>query len=227
MLALVLMSESRKTPPLGTKRPPTQRDRDALSRETMRGLSDDAPDRAVPAEFETDEITGNYEGEELEAYRSLRPLPERVTRLERKQDALRGEFKEVRGEVKEVRADVRVLASQVGDLREDVSGAVGKIEGQAPVLSEMLSIVKKAAEKTVERDHVTFTAQVDVDKAHELARVEVDKAAGLANVELAKERNLEPIKARSERRKAIAKLVGSIFVGAYALYEFLHRLGVL
>ena len=185
-------------------------------------------------EFEIDEITGNYEGEELELYRSQRPLPDRVTRLERKQDALRGEFKDVRGEfkdvrgeVKEVRADVRTLTGQVGDLRSDVSGAVGKIEGQAPVLSEMLSIVKKAAEKTVERDHVTFTAQVDVEKAHELAKVEVDKAAGLANVELAKERDLEPIKARSERRKAIAKLVGSIFVGAYALYELLHRVGVL
>jgi hypothetical protein len=221
MLALVTMSDSRKTPPpplLGSKRPTrgqSQDDRDTESFAALREREAQAHAHAY-VEFANEEITGKYEGEELAEKRRLRKDSDRVERLEKKHD-------ELKSDVKDVRSDVKQLSGQVGDLRADVAGAVGKIEGQEVVLTEMLSIVKK----TAERDHVTFTAKVDVDKAHELADVEIDKATKLAHVEVNKEQQLEPIEARSVRRKAIAKLVGGIFVGAYALYEFLHRVGVL
>lgn len=194
-------------------------------------------DGVVKDVADEDEITGRYEGEELEERRAMRPPDERFSRLENKHDELKRDVErrhdelkrdvkdvreELKGDVKDVRKDVKELSGHVGDLRKDVGGAVGKLEGQEKVLGEMLGLVKKSAE----REHVTFTAKVDVEKANELAKVEVTKAEGLAKVEVNKEQGLDTVAAKKLRRDTVAKIVGGI-VGGGGIVEALHRLGVL
>jgi hypothetical protein len=82
-------------------------------------------------------------------------------------------------------------------------------------LTETLSIVKKTHDREADREHVTFTATVDVDRAKELAKVEVDK-----------EEKLDTIDAKKKKREVIVKGVG-LFTSGGALIELLHRLGVL
>ncbi len=207
-----MTDNSRKTPPppplegRRSARQQSQDERDAESyaalkkRELRAGLT-------VP-EFTSEEITGRYEGEALAEQRDRRPTPDRIKRLEKKHDELKDDLKDVRGDVKE-------LSGHVSDLREDVAGAVGKLDGQDHVLSEMLSIVKKSAIDRADRDHVTFTAKVEVDKERELAKVEVDK-----------EQQLDTFHARRARRRMIVKAVGIAASGA-GFIELLHRFGVL
>lgn len=182
-------------------------------------------DRSVD-DFVPEEITGRYEGEELELARAKRPPDERFSHLEKKHD----EFKRVvekkhdefHAQLNETRTDVKKLSSQVGDtrteiaetfgdLRSDVSGAVGKLEGQEKVLHEVLGIVKKSAEVRVIRQH----AEIEVERAHALATVEVTK-----------EQQLDAIDAKKSRRKLILKGLGLIASGG-GLIEILHRMGVL
>ena len=184
-------------------------------------------------EHADEEITGRYEGEELEERRRMREFNRLETKhdelkrdVDKKHDELKHDVKGVRDELKaentETRANVKELSGQVSGLRTDVGGAVGKIDGQEKVLIEMLGLVKKSAE----REHVTFTAKIDVDKAHELAKVEVTKAEGLAKVEVSKEQGLDTVAGRKLRRDTIAKIVGG-GLGGGGVIELLHRLGVL
>jgi len=173
----------------------------------------------VVKEFPSEEITGSYEGEELEARRSARAPDERFGRLENKHDELKHDVEkkhdELKKDVSEVRSDVKGLSGQVSDMRSAVSGAVGKLDGQEKLLTETLSIVKKTADHAADRNHVTFTAKVDVDRAQELAKVEVDK-----------EQQLDTLDAKKTRRALILKGVGLAASGG-GLIELLHRLGVL
>ena len=208
MLYLFLMPD-RKTPPHGTKRPLRGQSQDERDAEGLAARRE--REAAAPGPEWDGEITGKYEGEELEEFRATRPIGARVGHLEKKHDGLLGDLKEVRADVKEVRADVKEFGGQVSNLRAEVSGAVGKLEGQEGVLKETLSIVKKSAD----RDHVTFTAKVDVDRAKELAKVELDK-----------EQQLDKFSARRVRRKAVLKIIGFVASGG-GIIELLHRLGVL
>ncbi len=195
----------------------------------------------VVKEFLSEEITGRYEGDELDERRATRPPDERFYHLETKHDELKRDVEkrhtelkrdvkdvrdELKDDVKDVRSDVKKLAGEVGGLRTDVSGAVGKIDGQKEALTELIGLVKKSAEHAAEREHVTFTAKVDVNKANELAKVEVSKAEGLAIVEVNKEQGLDKIQAKKDRRATIAKIAGGI-VGGGSIVELLHKLGVL
>jgi hypothetical protein len=228
MFAQTTMTDnSRKTPPPGTTRRPrgqSQDERDAESFAARRERE------AGSVEFTSEEITGKYEGAELEELREQRLPTDRLKRLEKKHDALKEDVEkkheELKEDVKDVRSDVKELAGHVSDLREDVASAVGKLDGQQPVLREMLSIVKRTATAAADRDHVTFTAKVDVDKAHELARVEVDKAAELAVIEVSKEEQVDTVKAKHDRRKRNLKIIGLVASGG-SIIELLHRLGVL
>jgi seryl-tRNA synthetase len=232
MFGVITMSD-RKPPPSSLPlkathtRAQSQNDRDTEGFAARR----ERDAASMVPEFLQDDITGKYEGEELEAQRERRPVTDRINRLEKKHDDLRVDLKDVRvdfkSDLKDVRADVKELSDHVSNLRSDVSGAVGKLDGQQGVLTELLSIVKNTAEHANDRDHITFTAKVDVDKAQELAKVDVGKATDLAKVEVAKEQELDTVEGRKVRRKTIAKLIGSFAVGAYALYEFLHRVGAL
>ena len=170
-------------------------------------------------EFAGEEVTGRYEGEELGARRAQRPPDERFGRLEEKHDELKKDVEkkhdELKKDVSDVRSDVKGLSGQVSDMRSAVSGAVGKLEGQEKLLTETLSIVKKTHDREADREHVTFTATVDVDRAKELAKVEVDK-----------EEKLDTIDAKKKRRELILKGVG-LFTSGGGIVELLHRLGVL
>ncbi len=221
MFVQAMTDNSRKTPPppegRRSVRQQSQDERDAESyaalkeRELRAGL-------AAP-EFTSEEITGRYEGDALAEQRERRPTPDRIKRLEKKHDELKidveKKHEELKSDVKEVRSDVRTVSGQVSDLRVEVGGAVGKLEGQENVLTEMLSIVKKSALDRADRDHVTFTAKLEVDKERELAKVEVDK-----------EQQLDTFHARRARRRMIVKAVGIAASGA-GVIELLHRLGVL
>jgi hypothetical protein len=195
----------------------------------------------VVKEFANEEITGRYEGDELDERRASRPPDERFGRLETKHDELKRDVEkrhtelkrdvkdvrdELKDDVKDVRSDVKKLAGDVGGLRTDVSGAVGKLDGQKEALTELIGLVKKSAEHSAERDHITFTTKVDVNKANELAKVEVSKAEGLAKVEVTKEEGLDKVQAKKDRRATIAKIAGGV-LGGGSIVELLHKLGVL
>ena len=166
-----------------------------------------------------EEVTGRYEGEELGARRAQRPPDERFGRLEEKHDELKKDVEkkhdELKKDVSEVRTDVKGLSGQVSDMRSAVSGAVGQLQGQEKLLTETLSIVKKTHDREADREHVTFTATVDVDRAKEIAKVEVDK-----------EEKLDTIDGRKKKREMILKGLGLTGIGG-GLIELLHRLGVL
>ena len=170
-------------------------------------------------ESEGEEITGRYEGEELSERRAQRPPDERFGRLEEKHDDLKKDVEkkhdELKKDVSEVRSDVKGLSGQVSDMRAAVSGAVGKLDGQEKLLTETLSIVKKTHDREADREHVTFTATVDVDRAKELAKVDVDR-----------EQQLDTIDAKKKRREVILKGLGLV-AGGGGLIEVLHQLGVL
>jgi hypothetical protein len=202
-------------------------------------------DRAVVAavkEYDGEEVTGRYEGEELEMQRALRPEVERIGRLEKKHDELKADVKEKHDELKrdvkekhdelkkevgEVRTDLKTVSGQVSGMRAEVSGAVGKLDGQEKVLTEMLGLVKKTAEQTIERDHISFTTKVEVEKAHDLAKVEVDKEQQLAVIEVVKEEKVDIVKARRDRRRRNLKILGLIasgLAGGGVIVELLHKL---
>lgn len=177
-------------------------------------------------EFAGDEITGQYEGEELEEARSRRPTPDRIKRLEKKQDELKAEHTELKGDVKDMRREVKDLTGEVSYLRVDVAGATGKIDGQQGVLTEMLSLVKKTAEHAVERGHIEVTTMLDVDRETKLARVELDKETKRAAIEVIKEEKVDAVKEKADRRKRNLKILGLVASGG-GIIELLHRLGVL
>lgn len=170
----------------------------------------------VAKELTEEEITGRYEGEQLEEKRAERGDTERIGRLEKKHDELKSDVRQLSGEVSSLR-------TEVSDTRSEVAGAVGKIDGQSGVLTEMLDLVKKTVAQTAEREHVSFTAKVEVDKAHELARVEVDKEQQLAAIEVTKETTVDTVKAKADRRKRNLKLLGLLASGG-SIVELIHRL---
>ena len=106
------------------------------------------PEAATPV-FVPEEVTGNYEGDELKKMRARRPTDERLTRLEDKHD---------------------VLDAKVDGIAVDVAG----MKGQFTVIPRLVDTMEKAIEHLQQRDHVRFTASVDVDKAKELSKVEIE-----------------------------------------------------
>lgn len=99
-----------------------------------------------PVDWDGGPITGVHSGPELARARAARPTAERLERLEVKHDD---------------------LAKHVGDMRE----SVGKMAGQLEVLPKLVDAIEKSADRSAQREHVTFTAQVDVDKAGRIATI--------------------------------------------------------
>jgi hypothetical protein len=229
VIFLIHMSDSsRRTPPLGLKKPTRMQSQDDRDTEGLAARRE--REAAAVKEFAAEEITGRLEGEELVERRSARPALERIGRLERKHDELKLDVEkkhdELNRNVAEVRSDVKTVSGQVSNLRADVAGAVGKLDGQEKLLSvqerlisETLSIVKK----TSEREHVTFTAKVEVDKEKELADIEIAKEKKLASIEVTKEEKVDTVKAKRDRRKRNLKILGFVGGGA-SVVELLHRL---
>jgi hypothetical protein len=145
-LFLRLPDGGRVTPPPTPKpkRHQSQTERD------IAGLAAKREREAAPA-FIEEELTGQYEGEELAEMRATRrPMPTRISRLEQKHDD---------------------LAKSVGETREIVAEMSGKLD----VLPSLVDAVKGMAERASTREHVTFTAQVDVDKARQLDSIDASK----------------------------------------------------
>lgn len=163
------------------KRPPTHHDRDVFEPKTPpKGV---AAQLAAP-EFITDEVTGQYDDpEELAAARARRPVPDRLAKLEQKHD----EFRDA--------VDKRLNAVEV---------AVASVGGEMKVIPRLVDAMQEATKALQQREHVTLTAKVEVDKAREL-----DKVA-----------------ASADRRKLFVKAAG-LFGSGGIVFELLHRLGVL
>lgn len=160
----------------------TERDLEGLAKKRER---DSAVHDVIPNPFEREPITGNYEGEELQRMRrEKRTTGERVDRLEMKHDQL----------VQDV-TETRVL--------------VGEMRGELKVLPELVSVVKSVAQAGAQREHVTFTAKVDVDKAREEAKIRIDEAE-----------KKDVLAARAEKRVRVTKWIGAI-VGVPAAWELL------
>jgi hypothetical protein len=99
----------------------------------------------IPA-FVEEDVTGNFAGPELQAMRARRPTPARLLRLEDKHDKL----------------DTKV---------DGIAQNVAEMRGELRVLPELVSVVRNVADRAAAREHVTFTAQVDVEKERAVAGV--------------------------------------------------------
>ncbi len=102
-----------------------------------------------------EEVTGNHEGDELREIRSRRAPSQRMEHLEDRVDAIVTTIGDWRGEV----------ADQMGSLSGEVKGLAGEVKGLATVVTN-----------SVQRDHVTFKASVDVGTAQQIDLVDGRKA---------------------------------------------------
>ena len=133
------------------------------------------PGGGVVADFAIEEVTGNYQGLELEDKRNVRHPTERMSRLEKKADKFE--------------AKIDTLDERMGR----VEVAVADVGGQMKVLPDLVDAMKdatataKEATKAIQQQHhMTFTAKVEVDKAKELGKVEVETAQSVGEVEVKK-----------------------------------------
>ncbi len=101
--------------------------------------------------FVEEEYTDKYDGEELRAMRARRPTRERLERLEDKHDELRDEFRR-----------------EVGSMKVAIAGMGGQME----VIPRLVDAMESAIQNLQQREHVTFTAKVDVDKAAALDQID-------------------------------------------------------
>jgi uncharacterized coiled-coil protein SlyX len=121
------------------RRQQSQTERDLAGIAARRERNRASPARGVP-EFTTDELTGNYQGEDLARMRARRPTPNRLERLEKKQD--------------EDRAEIKTLTTTVSDLRVDVANIDGKLD----VLPELLQLIRgKSADDNKTTRHIMTT----------------------------------------------------------------------
>jgi hypothetical protein len=104
-----------------------------------------APGTAIPTPVR-DEVTGNYSGPELESIRARRPTPERLLRLERKQDQA-DEFK-------------AVIVDRLGHLE----GAVGGLDAKVEILIDLHRQERedRRAETSVEKVRIGSRAKIVV-----------------------------------------------------------------
>lgn len=145
-------------------------------------LKHQSPAAGVPVEVERD-ITGNHSGDDLRELRSRRPTGLRLELLEEKHDHLAAAVTDMHLET----------TAEFGDIKATLGEVAGAVKGLTTVV-----------ENSLKRDHVTFSARVEVDKAGAL----------------------DVIDAKKSKRELYAKLVGSAASGGI-LFEILHRLGVL
>jgi hypothetical protein len=97
------------------KRFQSQTERDLAGIEARRDRHRSAP-RGIP-EFRSEEVTGQYEGEELAQARAKRPTDERIARLEQKHDSLDGMVNDMRVELGNVSGKLDVLPDLVDLIR--------------------------------------------------------------------------------------------------------------
>lgn len=136
-----------------------------------------------------DDITDQHPmGEERQTYRRDRDPLDRVDRLEVKHDKL----------------DAKVDA---------IGSKVDVMSGKLDVLPSLVDAVKTMAGNAMQRETVTFTAKVGVDKEKEITKLKVDEVKTIADI--------EDIKSQKKfKRQLILKVVavvGSIAASLAAL----------
>jgi hypothetical protein len=105
------------------------------------------------------------------------------------------------------------------DRVDELHGDVREIKGSLSVLPQLASNVAALSSHMLERDHVTFTAQVDVDTAKKTA--DIEKAAAIAVAE-----KKDEIKDRASRRESRRKLVNKWLglAGGVVVVAAIHKL---
>lgn len=166
--------------------PPGKRLQTATERD-LAGIAARKDRDAAPVEVHA-EISENYSGDQLEEMRETRKPIDRIRHLETKVDDWRLESTEQFGNMK----------AAIGEL----TGAVGGLT--------------TVVENSLKQNHVTFTAQVDVNKADAIAKVNVGEAM-----------QLDTVKAKAEKRALYAKLITAGVVGGGVLGKILHLIGVM
>jgi len=162
-----------------------------------------------PAAIEFEEITGQHHGAELRAMRASRPPEVRLERMEDKHD-----------ELVSIVSDTReTFAREVGAIRTQV----GKIEGKLDVLPELVSVVKGIATAREQREHLTFTAQVEVDQARKLAEIEKEKDTAVAEKKAELDDRLDK---KKSRRKLWIKILGGVgvLIAGAIVHAIIHSL---
>lgn len=209
-----MTSGKKPTPPAGyptiARRAQSQADRDLEGLEAKRQRE---LEHAIP-EFEAEDATGKYAGEELQQRRRARSHSDRIDRLEQKHDTLAGAIAEVKGEVAGVKGEVVGLRGEV----------IGQMNGQDRVLKNIESAMTRIAE----REQVDVTTRVELHKADKMSEIRVEEEKKISATKIEEEKRIADIKDAADKKKAKRKLiliVGSI-VGAIAggTVELLHRI---
>jgi hypothetical protein len=173
----VFMSE-RKTPPAGLPRrdfversraqddslgklrrlqTQTERDFDGLAAKATRDAI-----RPNQPESWNEDITGNYEGEELARMRATKRSPdERFELLDRHRDETKVELQGIKLDVSNLRGDISTL-----------KGTVGEIKGQMEVWPR----IHDQLDTLLKRDHVKLEAKIDIERQKTAAEIEERRA---------------------------------------------------
>jgi uncharacterized coiled-coil protein SlyX len=120
------------------RRSQTSTERDIAGIQARKSRDEAAPD------FVCEDVTGKYEGAELERIRSRRPTPERLRILERKQDEDRKAHQE--------------LVAMVNETRVDVAG----MRGELKVLPELVDLIKSRTTESNKTERVRLTSRARV-----------------------------------------------------------------
>lgn len=153
----------------------------------------ETPAGGVPT-FAVEEVTGVLEGEELKKARAKRTTAERLDLLETKHDE---------------------LAKSVVESRIETTKELGKVTGELGTLAGAVNGLKTVVEDLGKREHLTFTAKVEVEKAQQTSIIKVDEA-----------QKLDEIQARAAKRALVAKLVGGGGAIGFAIAKLLGYAGV-
>lgn len=217
------MSSKKPTPPAGypaltetTRRAQSQAERDMGGLEARRQRE---LDRAIP-EFEAEDATGKYAGEELQMHRRARSHSDRIERLEKKHDKHGEKLDSLTGDVAELKGDVKEVRGEVAGLRGEV---IGQMNGQDRVLKNIESTMTRLAN----REEVDITTRVELHKADKMSEIKVEEEKKLSATKIEEEKRIADIKDEADRkaarRKIVTKIVGGVAGGA-GIVELLHRI---
>lgn len=166
---------------------------------------------AVPAPFESDDLTGQYEGEELEQARAKRPTDERLKRLEGKADKVNDILAEHANLLAEQATEIGNVKGELGNIK----GSIGDIAGEMKVWPQLVETITKTNHETLtelrRQAHYKFTATVDVGKEGALSDIKVKET-----------RELDAVDEKKAKRKWITKAVevaGAIAIGILTILQ--------
>lgn len=133
-----------------------------------------------PVNWDDGPVTGVHTGKQLADRRALRPTDVRFAHIEERLD-------------------------ETARTANATAVAVAGMAGELKVLPELVDMIKQSADRANQREHVTFTAQVDVDKAGRLATI------------------ADTADSRRARRKLIGTVVAGI-IGSGGIGALIHYL---